>query len=82
MSKKESKDRKLARHSSFAAFYKFASAISLLTFFVVVVSGLMAEVSVVTITYRACVVIVLVAMIGRVLLSILATYEEMNSGQS
>ncbi|RIL06332.1 MAG: hypothetical protein DCC75_10920 [Proteobacteria bacterium] len=82
MKESENSRSKLVKRISFVTFHKFASAVSLLAFCVVVVSGLMAEVAMITIAYRAFLVMVIVAVISRVLMSILATYEEMNSGQS
>jgi len=73
---------KFAKKTSFVHLQKLMAAVSLLAFFVIAVAGLRANVGVVTITFRALLVILVVGIIGRVIVQILATYEEMNSGQA
>lgn len=60
---------------------KLAAAVSLLVFVVVVVGGLMAEARIFTITLRAFVAMVLASLITRIIISVIVTYEEMNSGK-
>ena len=60
---------------------KLAAAVSLLVFVVIIVGGLMAEARILTITLRAFVAMVLASLITRIVISVLVTYEEMNSGQ-
>lgn len=80
MAKKISK--KIIKRVSYVHIQKLMAAVSLLAFLVVVVAGLRANVGVIAITFRAFLVIFVVGILGRVIVQVLATYEEMNSGQS
>jgi len=62
--------------------HKFAAAVSLLCFGVIVAAGMMAEARFVTIAFRAFVVTLAISVVSRVIVSILASYEEMNSGKT
>lgn len=73
---------KFTKRVSYVHIQKLMAAVSLLSFFVIAVAGLMANVGVVTIAFRALFVMIVVGIIGRVIVQILATYEEMNSGQA
>ena len=77
---KEAKPRRV--QPSVVFIHKLAAAVSLLCFGVVVAAGVMAEARFVTIAYRAFAVIVVIALISRLVVSILASYEEMNSGKA
>ena len=78
---KEAKKR-VVRKVSFTALHRFAAGISLLAFGVVVAAGLMADARIITIAYRSAVVILMVSLISRVVVGILASYEEINSGKA
>ncbi|MBX7139231.1 MAG: hypothetical protein K1X83_14750 [Oligoflexia bacterium] len=67
---------------SYVHLQKLFAAVSLLALFVVAATGVMANVGVVTIAMRALLVIIVIGVIGRLVVQILATYEEMNSGQT
>lgn len=67
---------------SFLYVHKIAAAVSLLAFGVIVAAGMMAEARFITIAFRAFLVFLVVAVLSRVVVSILASYEEMNSGQT
>ena len=67
---------------SFLWLHKLAAGVSLIAFLVVIAAGVMAEVSVFTIAFRALVVILAVSVVSRILVRVLATYEEMNSGKA
>lgn len=64
----------------FVVLHKITAATSLLSLFVIVAAGMMAQASVFTMAFRSMVVIVVVGIIHRVLVQILLTYEEMSSG--
>jgi hypothetical protein len=73
--------KKVSRKVSYVLFHKFAAAVSLLAFVVMIISGLMAEARLTTITYRALIAMLVVGLVSRVVIRVVATYEEMNSGQ-
>jgi hypothetical protein len=66
----------------YAYIHKFAAAVALLCFGVIVAAGMMAEARFVTIAFRAFVVTLAISVVSRVIVSILASYEEMNSGKA
>ncbi len=78
----DKKQQKLVKRVSYSYLHKLAAATSLLAFCVVIAAGVMAEARVFTIAYRAALVIVVIGVVSRILIRILATYEEMNSGQA
>lgn len=73
---------KIIRRVSYVPVQKLMAGVALLCFIVTAISGVMAEVGVVTVAFRASVVILVIGMIGRLVVRILATYEEMSSGKS
>lgn len=66
----------------FAYIHKTAAALALLCFGVIVAAGVIAEARFITIAFRAFVVILAISVLSRVIVSILASYEEMNSGEA
>ena len=76
------KKKKGVKRISYVHIQKLIAAVSLLGFLVVAVGGLRANIGVVAIAFRAFMVILVVGIVGRVVVQVLATYEEMNSGQS
>ena len=66
---------------SFVFMQKLAAAVSLLSLVVIVAAGVMGGARVITITYRAAGVVVVIGVISRILIRILESYEEMNSGK-
>ncbi len=80
MSAKGSAQGKVLR-ISYVGIHKFAAAVALLCFGVVLAAGIQAGVSIITITYRACLAVLVVSLVSRVVVSILTTYEEIQSGK-
>lgn len=68
------------KKTSYAYIHKLSAGVALLCFAVILVAGLQARVSVFTIAYRSLVSIIVVSVVSRIVVSILATSEEMNSG--
>lgn len=68
------------RKVSFVSFQKFYSGFTLLALVVVVVGGMISGVSLDTILFRVLVVVWGLFLVGRILLRILTTYEEMSGG--
>jgi|GEM_PF-4818458 len=79
MAGKKKKQKKGSQ--KYAVFHKLKALICLIAFFVVLVAGLGAQVSLTTIVFRAFLVILAVLVISRVVLQIIVTSEEMNSGE-
>lgn len=75
-------ETKKVRRVSFAYIQKLMAGVSLLAFLVVAVAGVRANVGVVTIALRAFIVILVVGIVSRLVVQILATYEEMSSGKT
>lgn len=74
-------EKKLVKKLNFIFLQKLAAGVSLLALTVIIAAGVMGGARTVTITYRAAVVIVVIGVIARVLIKILASYEELNSGK-
>lgn len=70
------------KKTSYAYIHKGAAAVSLLAFGVIVAAGVMAEARFITIAFRAFVVFLAIAALSRIIVSILASYEEINSGKA
>jgi hypothetical protein len=54
----------------------------LIAFLVAIIGGLRADVRITTITFRAVVVMLAVALVSRVIMKVVASYEEMNGGKA
>ncbi len=67
---------------SFAYVHKLAAAVSLVALIVITAAGIIGEARITTISYRACGAIFVIGIISRIVLKILCTYEEMNSGKA
>lgn len=72
---------KKVRRVRYTHLHKITAGMSLLAFVVMLVAGMMAEVPLITTVFRACLAIVLLGVVSRVLIRVLATYEEINSSQ-
>jgi len=72
----------LKRKVSFAGLHRLAAGVALLAFLVTLIAGLMAEVRISTILLRSVLVMLAVGVISRLVITILASYEEMNSGKA
>lgn len=62
--------------------HRLAAGVSLLAFGVIAVAGLRAEASIVSITYRAALVVIIIGLLSRVVISILVSSEEMHSDKA
>ncbi len=71
---------KNAKGNNYGGIHKLKAAVVLLSVFVVAVSGLMSHVSLTTILVRSTIVFLFVVVVSRVVIQILKTNEEMNSG--
>jgi len=72
----------LKKKVRYALFHRLAAGVALLGFLVTLVSDLMAQVPLMTIVYRAVLVVIAVGLISRVVIQLIASYEEMNSGKA
>lgn len=75
-------NKKLVRKVSFAYVHKLTAAVSLLALVVIIAAGVMGEAKTITIAYRSCLAILVIGLVSRVVLKILSTYEEINSGKA
>jgi hypothetical protein len=75
-------DKRLVKKVDFTYLHRLFAAVALIGFAVVCAAGLLAEVNMITIILRATVVMVAVKLISWVVIKVLASYEEMNSGQA
>ena len=75
-------NKKLVKKVSFAYIHKLTAAVSLLALVVIIGAGIMGEARTITIAYRSCGAIIVIGIISRIVLKILCTYEEMNSGKA
>ena len=75
-------DKKLVKVVRYSQLHKLLAAIALLTFFVIMIAGLAARASFMTITFRACIAMFVVKLISVVVMRVIASYEEMNGGQA
>jgi len=78
----KAKKEKVTKKVSYIYLQRLIAAVSLLSFFVIAAAGVMSNVGVITIAIRAFLVILVIGIIGRLVVQVLATYEEMSSGQS
>ena len=71
---------------SFAYVHKFSAGVSVLAFFVIMMAGWRVDAALSSkidlILFRVFVVLVVINLITRVVVRILKTYEEMNSGEA
>lgn len=72
-------DKKFSK-AAYVEIHKLKAVVILIGMFVVAVSGLMARVSLTTILVRSTVVFLAVFVVSRIVIQILKTNEEMNSG--
>lgn len=70
------------RSAQYTGIKKLFAGVALLAFLVTIVAGLRAEVRFITIAYRATGAMLVVFIICRVIIKIIAGYEEMNSGKT
>ena len=60
--------------------HKFSAAVSLLTFLVIIISGMQANVGFETITYRSFLAMLVIGLISRILVKAWASFEELDRG--
>ena len=70
------------KQTRFQPFHRLAALLSILCFIVMLVGGLMAEVRMITIAYRAVVVVFAISLVTKILIRAWISWEEMNRGQS
>lgn len=75
-------ETKLIKVVDFTYLHRLFAAVALIGFFVVCLAGMLAEVNVITMMLRATLVMVVIKFISWVVIRVLASYEEMNSGQT
>ena len=61
--------------------HKLMAGISLLVFTVTMIAGMRAEARFITITFRALIAMMAVAFIGRIVVQLIASYEEIHGGK-
>ncbi|MCO6430358.1 MAG: hypothetical protein J5J00_05805 [Deltaproteobacteria bacterium] len=79
MAKKKKESTKVGRY---VVIKKLLAGVAMMAFVVVVISGLKSEVSLNTIAYRAAAAMFAVYVVNRIVIKVLASYEEMNSGKA
>ena len=60
--------------------HKYSAGVSLLAFLVVIISGMRADVRMITIAYRSFIVMVVIALVTRILVKAWASIEELDRG--
>lgn len=73
---------KTSKTVKFPHVHKMLAGISLLVFTVTMIAGMRAEARFITITVRALVAMIVVAVIGRVVVRLIASYEEIHGGEN
>ncbi len=73
---------KVSKTVKFPHVHKMLAGISLLVFTVTMIAGMRADARFVTITVRALVAMIIVAIIGRVVVKLIASYEEIHGGEN
>ena len=75
-------DSKLVQKVKYPSLHKLFAGVSLLSLVVTFMGGLMAGARFSTITFRALVVMIVVALISRIVMRVIASYEEMSGGKT
>ncbi len=70
------------RIKRFTFIHKYSVGVSVLAFFLIIIQGMRAEVSVITITYRTFAVSLAIYILTRIVVKAIASFEEMNNGES
>ena len=66
---------------NFEMVHRFKAMVALITFCVMIVSGLRANVSLITILMKTTVAIIVISLVSIVVIRALAAYEEINGGE-
>lgn len=61
--------------------HKLFAGVALLTFLIIIVAGLRTGLQTSTIVYRSAIAMIIIGIISRIILQMLVTFEEMNSGE-
>ena len=75
-------DSKLTKTVRYPMIHRFLAGLSLLTFVVIIIAGVAAQARFLTITVRAAIAFLVISLISRVVLRVIASYEEMNGGEA
>lgn len=75
-------DTKLTKIVRYPLIHRFLAGLALLTFVVIIIAGVSAQARFLTITVRAAVAFLIIGLISRVVLRVIASYEEMNGGEA
>ncbi len=75
------KPKRGSRQAKYAALHKLKAAVILLSITVVAISGIMANISLSAILWRSTLVVLCVMVITRIVVQLMITNEEMNSGE-
>jgi apolipoprotein N-acyltransferase len=70
------------KSDQYLMFKKLFAGVAMLAFIVILIAGLKANARLVTIAYRATIVMVVILFVNRVVIKVLSGYEEMNSGKA
>jgi len=71
---------KQVQKKRYPGLHKFSAGVSLLTFVVIIIAGMKANVGFETITYRAFLAMVVIAFLTRILVKAWASFEELDRG--
>ena len=82
MASTPSENGKLIKRVNFAYLHRLFAGVALIGFFVVCLAGVLNSVSMITIMLNSTAVMVVVKVVSWIVIKILASYEEMNSGQA
>jgi hypothetical protein len=74
--------KKLTKVVSYPHIHKVLAGISLVTFVVIIIAGVSAQARFFTITIREFIALAVISLISRVVMRVIASYEEMNGGQA
>ena len=75
-------DKKLSKRVKYSGLHRLIAGVSLIAFVVSILGGVMAEARITTITVRALIVMLVIAGISRIVMRVIASYEEMNGGKT
>lgn len=78
----QGKSKKVVKKVNFAPVHRLFAGVSMIGFFVVAAGGVMANLDMMTIVFRAFVVMLAVKLVSWVVIRVLASYEEINSGKA
>ena len=73
--------KKIIKKVSFVYLQKLTTAVALMAFLVAVAAGIQGGAGLMMILWRALCVMVVIGVISRIIIRILESYEEMNSGK-